>query len=160
VIEVRRVRPDEWAELRAIRLQALADSPGLFARPLAYERELPEQRWRSTASNPVFVAIAESEWVAMAGLYRHEHATPLVIWGMWVRRDLRGTGIGRALLKAMLEFADQQGESSLRLGVVESNLDARRLYEGVGFTYTGKSYPFLPDPSQLEMEMELKLSPA
>lgn len=62
---VRPVRPEEWRELRALRLRALADSPEAFARTVA-EREagglgvvrLPTRRARRLLpSHPELTAV-------------------------------------------------------------------------------------------------------
>lgn len=48
------------------------------------------------------------------------------------RAELRGRGIGRALLEALIELAQEQGYEALSLSVERSNA-ALRLYERLGF---------------------------
>lgn len=52
--------------------------------------------------------------------------------------DVRGRGVGSALLDAALEEARRQGAAQVFLEVRSSNLRARQLYESRGFTEVGR----------------------
>ena len=54
------------------------------------------------------------------------------IWGMFVSRNMRGTGLAKGLLQMALTEAATT-VASVRLSVVTSNEPARRLYERAGF---------------------------
>lgn len=51
-----------------------------------------------------------------------------------VRADQRGRQVGRRLLEAMAEWSRGQGASHVEVAVHAFNRDARRFYEGFGFT--------------------------
>ncbi|MGN6814575.1 MAG: GNAT family N-acetyltransferase [Solirubrobacterales bacterium] len=53
---------------------------------------------------------------------------------LYVVPDLRGRGIGRALLEATIEFARAAGATNLDLNTGETDTVARALYESMGFT--------------------------
>ena len=55
--------------------------------------------------------------------------------------DARGRGIGRALLRDLLGRAERNGVDRLSLSVDPTNLVARRLYAGLGFTPLGGVRP-------------------
>lgn len=55
-----------------------------------------------------------------------------------VRPDLRGQGIGTALLRAALARAQAFGAESITLEVRPSNAEAVRLYERFGFSVAGR----------------------
>lgn len=63
-----------------------------------------------------------------------------------VDRDAQRRGLGRQLLRAFLDRAGQRG-TAVFLEVRESNIAARRLYEGMGFVQAGrrKSYYRAPE---------------
>lgn len=52
---------------------------------------------------------------------------------LYVVPDLRGRGIGRALLTATIEFARAGGATNLNLNTGETDIAARALYESMGF---------------------------
>lgn len=52
---------------------------------------------------------------------------------LYVQPRGRGTGLGRRLAQAVIERARSIGYRELKLDTLERMVDARRLYEGVGF---------------------------
>jgi ribosomal protein S18 acetylase RimI-like enzyme len=69
------------------------------------------------------------------GFYRHSSPKDKhkgVIWGMYVKAHLRGSGLASALLRSIIELAQTQVEQ-IQLTVVTSNQRAIRFYEASGF---------------------------
>jgi ribosomal protein S18 acetylase RimI-like enzyme len=62
----------------------------------------------------------------------------LVIHRLCVHPEYQGLGLGKKLLQETGELARQQGRSSLRLMVLESNLFAVGLYAAMGFVKRGE----------------------
>lgn len=80
----------------------------------------------------------------VVGYVRLAYPTPLVcnshvrqIQGLVVAEEARGTGVGRALLRAVREEARRQGARRLTLRVLGHNAPARTLYETEGFVVEG-----------------------
>jgi ribosomal protein S18 acetylase RimI-like enzyme len=71
---------------------------------------------------------------------------------LYVVPDLRGRGIGRALLKATLEVARERGADGIDLNTGETDTAARALYESMGFSNREGS---LDGPSMLFYEREI-----
>jgi ribosomal protein S18 acetylase RimI-like enzyme len=59
------------------------------------------------------------------------------IQGLAVADKARGTGVGRALLRAAQDEARRQGARRITLRVLGHNTPARRLYESEGFVVEG-----------------------
>lgn len=57
----------------------------------------------------------------------------LVMDGIAVHQDCRGRGIGSKLLKGIVNYARENGFSTVRLDVIDTNPGAQRLYERRGF---------------------------
>lgn len=60
------------------------------------------------------------------------------LFGICVRRECWGQGLGRGILEALANEADRLGYSQIELTVVSDNFRARLLYEKCGFTEVGQ----------------------
>ncbi|HEY3543162.1 MAG TPA: GNAT family N-acetyltransferase [Gaiellaceae bacterium] len=98
---------------------------------LAFNAEIPDAPWRDPDEDdfsPDVVLLADDD--GAIALSRHGSRT----WFadvLYVRPDARGRGLGAALLRAAAERIGADGV--LELEVLESNPEARRLYERLGF---------------------------
>jgi ribosomal protein S18 acetylase RimI-like enzyme len=75
---------------------------------------------------------------AMALLPHEQIVEGVVVDGLVVRPDMRGKGLGAALLETLCLEAQARGHAAVRLDVVEENLRARALYERLGFAVHGR----------------------
>lgn len=137
---IRLLTPADAAIYRRIRLEALAAHPEAFSSTLARERDEPLSWFeeRLTASD-VFGAFIEQELVGVAGFRRQDGAKLAhkgVLWGMYVRRTARTSGVGRSLVEAVVAHAAARVEQ-LQLVVVSENEAALRLYTAAGFVAYG-----------------------
>ncbi|WP_329339958.1 GNAT family N-acetyltransferase [Streptomyces sp. NBC_00663] len=80
----------------------------------------------------------------IVGYVRLGFPTPLAcnthvrqIQGLAVSEEARGLGVGRALIRAVIEEARRRGARRLTLRVLGHNTPARRLYESEGFAVEG-----------------------
>lgn len=62
--------------------------------------------------------------------------------------DFRRQGLSRAVMKRLLEFATENGLTSVALDVRVSNAGAIGLYEGLGFSIAGKRSRFYRTPPE------------
>jgi ribosomal protein S18 acetylase RimI-like enzyme len=76
-----------------------------------------------------FAQIRYRPWVYSAGPQAHSYLEEL-----YVVPPLRGQGIGRALLEAVMDTARNEGATHMELGTSETDTAARALYESSGFT--------------------------
>lgn len=144
-IVIRAVTARDAAEIRALRLEALRDSPRAFATSVEEEeaRTLEETAAR-IEPGPGFVVLGafdDGRPVGMVGLRREDHAKErhkATLWGMYVTPAARGRGVARALVQELLErAAAMPGVRQVNLGVAADNEPARRLYEAFGFEAFG-----------------------
>ncbi|MCZ8177639.1 MAG: GNAT family N-acetyltransferase [Rhizobium sp.] len=75
---------------------------------------------------------------------------------MIVDPEHAGQGIGRALLLAILQAARERGIPAVLLEVGIRNIEARRLYESVGFRDRGPFGTYCQTPIATFMEMDLR----
>lgn len=72
--------------------------------------------------------------IAILGLLDRKPGTgELLMDGIVVRSDHRGRGIGSNLFAQLEQYCRSHDYKSIRLDVVDTNPDARRLYERLGF---------------------------
>jgi ribosomal protein S18 acetylase RimI-like enzyme len=159
-VTVCRLGADSWQAYRAIRLAMLEESPSVFGSTHAEAASFDEQLWRQRLADNVVILASVGASAAGSVMYSEFGMTDpgdCALFGMWVDPGFRGTGIGRALVDAVVAQARAAGKRRLVLHVVTGNDPASRLYERAGFVPTGHTVPFPLDDSVVEVEMELVL---
>lgn len=151
---VRRAALGDEAVLRALRLQALSDSPRAFSS--TYERELARttEDWRRwMAPGVTFLLEADGQPRGLvAGVRDQQDSSVVHLMAMWVHPDARGTGAADILVTSVKSWAVEVGATQVHLDVVEDNLRARRCYERAGFRATGRQ-SVLERTGDVELEM-------
>lgn len=113
--------------------QATADDDQLVRELAAeYGREVPDELWREDDTDAQHDAVLLADDVGIAALDRKSDRTWLLDI-LYVRKRARGKGVGTDLVRAAADHVASQGGEMLALEVLESNGDARRLYERLGF---------------------------
>jgi GNAT superfamily N-acetyltransferase len=105
-----------------------------------------------------YVAEEGDRWIGMAtGLVDADDWSRPTLVGMFVEPAARGTGVGAALVDAVVDWARARGAAWLRLWVTTTNRPAIALYRRCGFRPTGQRKPLdrSPDVSELEMVRDL-----
>jgi GNAT superfamily N-acetyltransferase len=165
VIEVHLATADGWRALRDIRLRALADAPDAFGSTLARESSRNEAEWRSWASGwddaldqALFVAQAQDRWIGLAlGVRWAEDPEIGHLYAMWVEPQSRRTGVGRALVEAVIDWARAAGLRTIQLLVTASNHEAVAFYRRCGFVDTGNREPLREGSVLVTMRMRREL---
>jgi ribosomal protein S18 acetylase RimI-like enzyme len=137
---IRRLRPDDAASFRAIRLEAVKANPEALGSTFEFENKL-DVAWFAGRLEDAHVmgAFRDGELVGTAGFSVQQgpkNAHKGRIWGMYVRPSSRNLGVGRLLVSAVLDVARKNVEL-VQLSVVTENRPARRLYERAGFLEFG-----------------------
>lgn len=106
---------------------------------LSYPEPWTLGMYRMELENPtshLFVAFLNGDIAGYAGFWLvidEAHVTRVTIAEEW-----RGCGHGRSLMEFLLGQASDLGAILARLEVRESNVPARRMYEGLGFVTEGR----------------------
>lgn len=149
-IEVRQATAEDWADLRAIRVAALTDSPSAFGASLERELDYDEERWRSwPESCGVFLGRRGDEPVAIAGGQPDRDEVKLI--SVWARPSVRGGGAGAAVVRAVIDWAAGRRVTAW---AVDNNERALSLYGRLGFVHTGRDRAHPNHDAVREVELE------
>jgi ribosomal protein S18 acetylase RimI-like enzyme len=155
------VHAKDVAPLREQRLRALREDPGAFAETYEQARDRPLDDWASwiaDASRVIVVAIDGERWVGMVACRLLGEASTWLT-ALWVEPAARGAGIGRRLIEAAAEWAEERGRAAVELSVTTNNRAAAALYARAGFAETGRRRPLPGDPRRTEVFLR-RVSPA
>lgn len=153
---VERVGEEAYERVREVRLRALRDAPDAFAS--TYEREIgmtPDQ-WRARFRPDAVTFLGRRDGAdvgIVSGIPHPEHSGDAALVAMWVAPEARGTGLGDALVAAVVDWARAGGHRRLRLDVADVNEHAIRLYARLGFVPTG-AVSTMPPPREHLTEHE------
>ena len=139
---IARVHVQSWRETYA----------GLMPRPVldGLSVELREAMWQralTAATVGVFVAEADGTVVGFASVGPARDAgEDAELYALYLLRAHQGTGLGRALWSAALDFARDRGAATLMLWALETN-PTRGFYERMGGVLAGRKVERVEGPS-------------
>jgi GNAT superfamily N-acetyltransferase len=135
--------------LRAIRLEALADTPEAYGSTFEESRTWSARRWRKVARNWNYY-LGECDGVVKgmaSGGRNDQHPGTYWLYGMYVSPSERGSGLAPQLVDAVATWAREQGARQLYLHVTMSVARARAFYLKNGFIENGETLVMDRDPS-------------
>lgn len=169
-VVVRRVRTQEWREVRELRLRAVSDPDAgiAFLSTTAQELARDDTFWQERTAGAAlgdtaaqFVAVHGDDWVGTATVLLREAgdrdyfdrpiAAPRAdVVGVYLAPSHRGTGILDRLFDAARAWCAERGIDALTLDVHTDNARAQAAYRKAGFVATGVTYT---STAGLEIEM-------
>ena len=129
---IARVRVDSWrSTYRGMIPDAYLDGMQVDASTALWDRVL------TAAPNTtcVFVAASGSDVVGFSAgnrLAEPKHGLDAELTAIYLRREFQRTGLGRQLLRAVVEAQRASGATGLITWVIAANKPARTFYEGLG----------------------------
>jgi phosphinothricin acetyltransferase len=131
------MRPADWPAVREIHDQGIATGDATF------DTEAPDwgewdaghlEACRLVARNDAGEVVA---WAALSPVQRKSAYRGVAEGSLYVREDVRGTGVGRKLSEAMVEAADAAGIWTVELWIFPENRASIALCETLGFRIVG-----------------------
>jgi ribosomal protein S18 acetylase RimI-like enzyme len=136
-MEIRFLRGSDAAAYREVRLRALREDPDSFLASAEEEEAVTvEENAQRLEAGDMLGAFVEGRLVGTALVRREKRrkgAHIANLYAFWVAPEVRRRGIGSALVRRAIDEAVKLGAEQLQLGVSETALAARRLYERAGF---------------------------
>ncbi len=137
-----------------IRRVAVSDAPEIarLAHALGYPASAGEMASRLHVLQPLpahFVAVAEGPragllgWVAAERRMRLESGEQVEIVGLVVDAKHRRAGVGKALVRAVEQWAASQGVATLSVSSNIARAEAHAFYEGMGYARAKTRYAYI-----------------
>lgn len=128
--------PDDWPAVRAIYEQGMATGLGTF------ETEAPSwERWNA-ARLPHSRLVARNDavigWAALSPVSRRTCYAGVAEVGIYVAETVRGRGVGRALLEAVIASSEEHGIWTLQGATIAENAASLALQQRCGFRIVGR----------------------
>jgi len=146
--------------LREIRLRSLEDAPDAFGSTLEETRARPRETWLQQVQDvPAYLAVQHGDDVGIVR-YAQDNSRADTVWliSMWVAPEVRGSGAGDALMKAVVAGARAAGAKRMLLDVADNNRHAIALYQRHGFAANGETSTLPPPRGHVkEHQRELQL---
>ena len=140
MIEIKKLSPKRWECLRDLRLEALQSDPLAFASSYKEEKLLKPEEWKKRVKNTLF-ALSNDTPVGMivyiiSDKLKTNHIANL--YGVHVREEYRGQGIGKKLVEGALKIIQQNPNvTKIHLTVNAEQTVAVALYKRFGFEIVG-----------------------
>jgi phosphinothricin acetyltransferase len=126
----------DWEEVRDIYLE------GIATRNATIETESPDwDEWNANhRSDCRLVARSDDKvlgWAVLSPVSQRIAYSGVAEVSIYVAASARGTGIGKALLGALIKTSEEAGVWSLQSGIFPENTASIALHKGVGFREIG-----------------------
>jgi L-amino acid N-acyltransferase YncA len=131
------LRPDEWEAIRAIYLEGIATGNATF------ETEAPTWEQWDAGHLPECRLAARIDgrlvgWAALSPVSSRRCYAGVAEVSVYVAAAHRGSGVGRALLQAVIAESESRGIWTLQGGTFPENTASLRLQESCGFRIVGR----------------------
>ena len=141
MIEVKKLPPDRRKEFRELRLEALQNDPLAFGSSYEEEKNLTKDEWKRRIKNALFASANDTLVGMIVYIIDNKMKTKHIatIFGVYVKHENRGQGIGKKLIESALEIIQKNvNVSKIKLTVNPEQKAAVKLYETFGFEVVGR----------------------
>jgi ribosomal protein S18 acetylase RimI-like enzyme len=159
-VTLRRIRVDDWARQRSLRLEMLADTPIAYLESRANAAARPDADWMARVAERV-ASSTTAQWVLDAGdrfvgtmsCVLDEAGGVVHVVAVYLSPAYRGRGLLPRMLDEVARWATERGVTMLVLEVARENERAVAAYRRLGFVPTGHTHchPLYPDITEMEM---------
>lgn len=141
MIEIRKLPPERWKDFRGLRLEALQSDPLAFASSYEEEKPLTTEEWKKRVDNTLFALSNDTPVGMIVFIIGDRIKTNHIanIYGVYVKKEYRGQGIGNRLVEGALRTIQQNTNvTKIHLTVTAEQTAAIALYKKHGFIVVGK----------------------
>jgi L-amino acid N-acyltransferase YncA len=137
IISIRTMIEQDWPDVRRIYLEGIETGLATF------ETSAPEwEKWNKSHRLTCRLVAADAAghilgWAALTPVSDRCVYAGVAEVSLYVEKDARGAGVGKALLRAILEQSEQEGLWTIQAGIMADNLASIKLHEACGFRLVG-----------------------
>jgi GNAT superfamily N-acetyltransferase len=139
-VTIRRIRLQDWATLRDLRIRSLRNAPEAFGQTVEEAVGQPQAEWVHLARQASagdrrtwLMALSDGQPIGVVQ-GRRRPPSDLMVFSMWVDPGYRRRGVGRGLIEAVIAWACEWGSAKAVLWVFAANEPAIRFYQRLGFS--------------------------
>jgi L-amino acid N-acyltransferase YncA len=133
---ITRMRPEDWPAVREIYGEGVATGNATF------ETELPDwEKWDSAHHQDCRLIARKGEqilgWAALSPVSARRVYAGVAEVSVYVAAAARGTGVGKALLRMLIEESERHQVWTLQAGIFPENAASIALHKSCGFREVG-----------------------
>jgi phosphinothricin acetyltransferase len=138
VLDIDALQPGDWPQVRAIYLAGIATGQATF------EQNAPEWEAWDRKHLPACRLVARDTvgqvagWAALTPYSARAVYAGVAEVSIYIAEAMRGQGVGRRLLSALVDASEAAGLWTLQAGIFPENSASLRLHQGCGFRIVGR----------------------
>ena len=135
-VRIQPMDPQDWESVRAIYLEGIATGNATF------ETAAPEwAKWDAAHRSDCRLVAREGSavlgWAVLSPVSSRKVYEGVAEVSVYVAASARGRGVGKLLLRSLIEESERRGVWTLQAGVFPENVPSIRLHEEFGFRRVG-----------------------
>jgi len=149
---IKRLRENDWQELRAIRLKALHSDPAVFGSNYQKEAIMTEADWKNwlrTNDGAIFMLYENTRPIGMTAIAvdRDDPTNKkAILWGSWLESHARGKGLSEMMYRERIRWAKEHPTiEKIIVSHRASNLRSKHAIQRHGFLLMHKENKVWPD---------------
>jgi L-amino acid N-acyltransferase YncA len=137
-ITIRSMQPEDWPSVSSIYQQSICSGFSTF------ETSVPEwKEWNGGHRETCrFVAVSSENivigWAVLSQISKREAYSGVAEVSIYIHEKYRGQGVGKALLKTLIESSENDGIWTLQAGIFAENEASINLHLACGFHFVGR----------------------
>ena len=134
-VEIRDLRPTDWPEVASIYEAGIRGGNATFETAVP-----PWETWDEAHRRQRVVAVEDGRvvgWAALSAFSNRACYAGVAESSVYIAPDAQGRGVGRALMDALIDAAEEAGVWTLQAGIFPENEASIALHERCGFRVVG-----------------------
>lgn len=146
--------PEQWKDLKRIRLEALQETPGFFGSNFEREVAYTDEDWIRKTTSPLsaFWGLYDGGTpVGLTGIIRDQHNLEEAwLIASYIKPQYRGKGLSTLFYEARIQWARENGCSCVIVSHRADNEASRAANQHFGFQFTHKESRLWPDGTEAD----------